>query len=451
MESYKSIKDLPTAWLSDVEVSVVGNGNDHPGPRKSGNTVYVYMGTVYQLYNFSKKNSLQVDLLVVDEAGQISLGSISLVLRSLSYEGRIVVAGDSEQLAPILSAQYPLLKAHSLFGSVLDCLMFPRARPLSARPPSPSFDESQGIVPTASPGTIVQLTENFRLNPDLSEFVSTIYSRKFKPQKAQAGELGAALSTVSHLRASDMGLNPEVFGKVQKFLGALSGVMKDRKSTPQSGLIAPEVQLPMTIASPRPGSPTSDLDPISLALIRLRTFPFNISYESHVQAEAAVAAALVASLRKCAPNDDIFVATPHRIQREAVKAALRVTTNPVEGLEDTFGKLRVGEQNKDSKEKVTVDTIERLQGSEASFVICLFSVPKSYSIDLAFLLERRRLNVAISRAKALCILISSDEVLCPSVKVLANEETAKGYAFLKAFQKRAWSFYLQLNADKVAL
>jgi len=82
-------------------------------------------------------------------------------------------------------------------------------------------------------------------------------------------------------------------------------------------------------------------------------------------------------------------------------------------------------------------------------VVCLFSVPKSFTSDLSFLLERRRLNVAISRAKTLCILISSDEVLCPSVKILANEETAKGYAFLKAFQKRAWSYYLPVNIDNV--
>lgn len=104
---------------------------------------------------------MQVDCVIIDEAGQISLGSISLVLRSLSNEGRIIVAGDSEQLAPILSAHYPQLKDTVLFGSVLDCLMFSQSVSKDSRAawPGPSPEDSE--IPT-SQGTVVQLTENFR-------------------------------------------------------------------------------------------------------------------------------------------------------------------------------------------------------------------------------------------------------------------------------------------------
>lgn len=100
---------------------------------------------------------------MIDEAGQLSLSSASLVLRSLAPTGKIVVAGDSEQLAPILTAQYPTLKTGSLFGSILDCLMYwstvsnPKSG-ISTRSHSPDRD-----VETAwSQSTIVQLTENFR-------------------------------------------------------------------------------------------------------------------------------------------------------------------------------------------------------------------------------------------------------------------------------------------------
>jgi len=104
---------------------------------------------------------MKVDCVIIDEAGQISLGSTSLVLRSLSEEGRIIIAGDSEQLAPILSAQYPIFRRNALFGSVLDCLMSSRSSMDSegARPPSPNPGDD---VEPSSQGTIVQLTENFR-------------------------------------------------------------------------------------------------------------------------------------------------------------------------------------------------------------------------------------------------------------------------------------------------
>jgi len=103
---------------------------------------------------------LEVDSVIIDEAGQISLSSVSLVLRSLRSCGRIIIAGDSEQLAPILSAQYPLLKAHALFGSILDCLMFPRTIGGELQPVAGYYDSQDSVSPSES--TVIQLTENFR-------------------------------------------------------------------------------------------------------------------------------------------------------------------------------------------------------------------------------------------------------------------------------------------------
>jgi superfamily I DNA and/or RNA helicase len=101
-----------------------------------------------QLYNFSKRHAFGVDCVFIDEAGQLTLGSAALALRSLKSTGCVVVSGDSEQLPPILTAQYPQL-ARPLFGSILDCLMAKRE----------DFDLlSSPSEFSATQSTIVQLT-----------------------------------------------------------------------------------------------------------------------------------------------------------------------------------------------------------------------------------------------------------------------------------------------------
>jgi hypothetical protein len=53
--------------------------------------------------------------------------------------------------------------------------------------------------------------------------------------------------------------------------------------------------------------------------------------------------------------------------------------------------------------------------------------------------------VAISRAKTLCIVIASEGVLQPGVNVFADRESARGYAFLRAFEERAWNAEIEVE------
>lgn len=86
-------------------------------------------------------------------------------------------------------------------------------------------------------------------------------------------------------------------------------------------------------------------------------------------------------------------------------------------------------------------------GSEADIVICLLSHTHTPSLrrDLDFLYNRPRLNVAISRAKTISIVISSTGVLNPPIEALVDADNLEGYAYLKAFEERAWSFDLAIG------
>jgi ATP-dependent exoDNAse (exonuclease V) alpha subunit len=118
----------------------------------------------WQLYRLCKAHTaLAADVVVLDEAGQLGVAQAALVLRALRPGGRIVIAGDSEQLAPIRAGAYPAADA-PLFGSVLDVVMHrslsPRERAAAPRP-QPLARAGSGIT-ASQESTIVQLTENFR-------------------------------------------------------------------------------------------------------------------------------------------------------------------------------------------------------------------------------------------------------------------------------------------------
>jgi hypothetical protein len=185
--------------------------------------------------------------------------------------------------------------------------------------------------------------------------VSTIYSRAFKHQKVQARQVATRLKSLNIDDESD-----ETTQEVQRFLLALSDVMLRQ---PQALLQPPRLDAMVNDSGTQVVDFNAVPHPISLALIRLQTVtsrPEHVGYEVHVRGEATIAASLVKSLRKCSPGEDIFVATPHRIQRQAVKAAL-------DSEEDSLVHAMQSMNIAANTGNVVVDTVERLQGEKTDF------------------------------------------------------------------------------------
>jgi hypothetical protein len=90
------------------------------------------------------------------------------------------------------------------------------------------------------------------------------------------------------------------------------------------------------------------------------------------------------------------IVTPHRAQRALI----------VRRLQQMFP------NHPQQKIDASVDTVERFQGGERDTIIISFGVgdPDLIANEESFLLQLERTNVAISRARAKCILVISDDL-----------------------------------------
>ena len=90
---------------------------------------------------------------------------------------------------------------------------------------------------------------------------------------------------------------------------------------------------------------------------------------------------------------DILIVTPYNAQRSCIERKLKAR----------------------SLDGIGVGTVDKFQGQEAAIVFYSMASSSGEDLprDIAFLYERNRFNVAISRAKAMCVLVASPELLRP--------------------------------------
>lgn len=116
----------------------------------------------------------------------------------------------------------------------------------------------------------------------------------------------------------------------------------------------------------------------------------------------------------------IFIITPHRMQRAAIRKMLsRISFSNV---------------------TITCDTVERMQGQEAQCVILcmMYRQREVLENELDFIYNRQRFNVSITRAKQLCILLTSQLLINqPPLELFVNGNTRNAYTLLSNFVNRS--------------
>jgi DNA replication ATP-dependent helicase Dna2 len=81
-----------------------------------------------------------------------------------------------------------------------------------------------------------------------------------------------------------------------------------------------------------------------------------------------------------------------------------------------------------------VDTVDKMQGQESQAVIVSYGVSDTETAlqEAEFIYRLNRLNVAITRAQAKCIVFLPRPLLEPSLELLRHDQAAQGLGFMHA-------------------
>jgi hypothetical protein len=126
-------------------------------------------------------------------------------------------------------------------------------------------------------------------------------------------------------------------------------------------------------------------------------------------------------------NDGLFIVSPHHAQIRSIKAVLA--------------------RERQWRSEPFVDTVDKMQGQECQAVIVSYGVSDRETAlgEADFIYSLNRLNVAVTRGKAKCIVFLSQALLEPSFDLLSNEDAARGLGHMHAMM----SFCRQHGEERV--
>ena len=278
---------------------------------RANGSVQVLAGSAWQF----AREDVQVDVLLVDEAGQVSL--LHAVAMGQAAR-RIVLVGDPQQLPQPGDTRHP----HGCDASVLEHVF-----------------AGEAVLP---PNRAVLLPQTRRMHPDVCSFISeSYYEAKLHPHP----------DTATH--------------------------RVDASTLPAHGL--------HLVRAPHVGNRTSSVEEVEA----IRLIVDDLLAGGRVVHDAAHGAR---ELR----TDDILVVAPYNAQRTLLTRALPAG--------------------------VAVGTVDKFQGQEAAVAILSLTASSREDVPrgLEFLLDPHRMNVAISRARALAIVVASPSLLATDASTVAE-------------------------------
>jgi len=364
----------------------------------------VSAGTQWAIQNklIAPLKAPRFDVVVIDEASQVLVSDAALALEVLSPSGRLVIAGDDEQLGPILQLPWPRTKLTPVHLSILECL-----RASNAQCQQGAYNSS----------IVHQLTACRRLNRELVGLSQTIYGPNLKSvfedrclvRRNHTGAFAGGEANPQQGEAWVSSTHP-----LHEALNALLGL----------GVGGGCALLRVSLPSPQGAREDTLLREEALAAAELVVGLLTAASAGGEPPEQEGA-----KPRPLRPQD-FYVVTPHRKQRKAVRCALMEVAE--------LARLPPS----DTAELIKrVDTTEKIQGQECDVVLCCWGSMDSDILanEADFALNRSRLNVSVTRARRAAVLLLSSALETPSLAsgALLSRERQKGTEYLHAFAERA--------------
>lgn len=337
-------------------------------------------GTVHQVHRLLEGAGNAVtplfDLIVLDEASQLDVGTSTLALSGLANDGGVVIAGDPKQLPPIHQAQAPK-GLEAFVGPVFTY-----------------FQERHQIPPAV-------LNRNYRSNDTIVSLGQTAgYPLGLV---ANSGSLALDLLSPPPTTATPPPNWPQHLFWTPEWAALLAPaqpcsvfVYDEGRSSQWNPFEADAVAaLAWLLAGCMSSQLTNELDRTNVMKPR-STAPYSVS---DFWAKG------------------VGVVTPHRAQQALV----------ISSLQRIFGPAVPPSTIRES-----VDTVERFQGQQRDVMIATFALgdPDAISDEDEFLLSLNRFNVMASRARAKLIVLVSRQVVD---HLSADPEVLRGSALLKTF------------------
>jgi AAA domain len=318
----------------------------------------VLVGTVaHQCYRIAKQAADAAiaqlfDFAVIDESSQLDVGKSLFPLCLLTAQAEVAMFGDHLQMPPVIATQPPR-NAEWLVGSIQNYLLQRHSLPMQ------------------------NLLINYRSASAFVEFGRRIGY----PPGLSAHSPNLRLHRISQAA----GAPPNWQNTVRWFEGV------DEILTPDRTLVA------VTYEDGRAGQANS----FEADLVCCMVQQLFLAFSQRLDGERDPAGHDIAASHE--PFDQVVfwergvgIVTPHRAQRALIVRRLRE-------IFPTHDPHRID---------AAVDTVERFQGGQRDTIIISFGVgdPDLISEEESFLLQLERTNVAISRARAKCVLVISEDL-----------------------------------------